>query len=130
VAGPVGFTTVQSMTRTGNGLSMAPTGLTLANQVNVIAGVGIHGFAAGPYFSFTTAVGAFRGSAIGMIACNGATLDIKLNGGVGYLIPKSITNLINSVLSAPLTSLNKTNQIGGCKLDEDTSATGHLSGPV
>jgi hypothetical protein len=147
VAGPVGFTTVQSMTRTGNGLSMAPTGLTLANQIKVIAGVGIHGFAAGPYFSFTTAVGAFRGSAIGMIACNGATLDIKLNGGVGYLIPKSITNLINSVLSAlnikyrikgegglqpstPLTILNKTNQIGGCKLDEDTSATGHLSGPV
>lgn len=147
VAGPVGFTTVQSMTRTGNGLSMGVTGLNLSNQVKVIAGVGIHGFAAGPYFSFTTAVGAFRNSGIGMIACNGATLDIKLNGGVGYLIPKSITNLINSVLSflnikyritgegglepsTPLTILNKTNQIGGCKLDEDTSATGHLSGPV
>ena len=32
--------------------------------------------------------------------------------------------------STPLTILNKTNPIGGCKLDEDTSATGHLSGPV
>jgi hypothetical protein len=55
--------------------------------------------------------------------------------------------LINSVLSAlnikyritgegglqpskALTIINKTNQIGGCKLDEDTTATGHLSGPV
>jgi hypothetical protein len=147
IAGPVGFTTKTSMTRTGNGMSMAVTGLNLANSVKVIAGVGIHGFAAGPYFTFTTAVGAFRGSAIGMIACNGATLDIKLNGGVGYLIPKSITNLINSILSAlnikyritgegglqpskAMTIINKTNQIGGCKLDEDTNATGHLSGPV
>ncbi|MDB6082748.1 MAG: hypothetical protein JWN43_629, partial [Gammaproteobacteria bacterium] len=76
-----------------------------------------------------------------------ATLNISLNGVVGYLIPKSITNLINSVLSflnikyrikgegglqpsTPITILNKTNQIGGCKLDEDTTATGHLSGPV
>jgi hypothetical protein len=147
VAGPIGFTSKQSMTRTGTGMSMAVTGLTLADSVKVIAGVGVHGFAVGPYFTFTTAVGAFRNSDIGMIACNGATLDIKLTGGVGYLIPKSITDLINSVLSAlnikyritgegglqpskPLTIINKTNQIGGCKLDEDTTATGHLSGPV
>jgi hypothetical protein len=76
-----------------------------------------------------------------------ATLNISLNGGVGYLIPKSITNLINSVLSAlnityrvtgeggiepsePLTIINKTSQIGGCKPDEDTSAKGSMSGPV
>ncbi|HWG70510.1 MAG TPA: hypothetical protein VN692_13940 [Steroidobacteraceae bacterium] len=147
VAGPIGFATQQSMTRTGTGISMGVAGLTLANQVRVIAGVGIHGFAAGPYFSFTTAVGAFRTSSIGMLACNGATLDIKLNGGVGYLIPKSIVNLINSVLRAlniqyaitgeggleppePLTIINKTNQIGGCKPVDDSSAKGHLSGPV
>jgi hypothetical protein len=147
IGGPIGFTSKQSMTRTGTGISIAVTGLNLANQIRVIAGVGIHGFAAGPYFSFTTAVGAFRNSDIGMIACNGATLNISMTGGVGYLIPKSITNLINSVLSAlnikyritgegglepsrPLTIINKTNQIGGCKLDDDTTATGHLSGPV
>jgi hypothetical protein len=147
VAGPIGFATQQSMTRTGTGISMGVAGLTLANQVRVIAGIGIHGFAAGPYFSFTTAVGAFRTSSIGMLACNGATLDIKLNGGVGYLIPKSIVNLINSVLRAlniqyaitgeggleppePLTIINKTNQIGGCNPVDDSSAKGHLSGPV
>lgn len=147
VAGPIGFATQQSMTRTGTGISMGAAGLTLANQVRVIAGIGIHGFAAGPYFSFTTAVGAFRTSSIGMLACNGATLDIKLNGGVGYLIPKSIVNLINSVLRAlniqyaitgeggleppePLTIINKTNQIGGCKPVDNSSAKGHLSGPV
>jgi hypothetical protein len=148
VAGPVGFTTNQSMTRTGDGLSMGVTGLTLANQVRVIVGIGIHGFAAGPYFSFTTAVGAFRGSAIGLLACNGATLVISLNGGIGYLIPKSITNLINSVLSllnikyritgegglepsTPQTIINQTNQIGGCKPpDADTPGKETLHGPV
>jgi hypothetical protein len=148
IGGPIGFTSEQSMTRTGTGISIAVTGLNLANQIRVIAGVGIHGFAAGPYFSFTTAVGAFRNSDIGMIACNGATLNISMTGGVGYLIPKSITNLINSVLSAlnikyritgegglepsaPLTIINKTSQIGGCKPpEEDAPAKETLSGPV
>jgi hypothetical protein len=147
IGGPIGFTSKTSMVRSGTGISMAVTGLNLANQIKIIAGIGIHGFAAGPYFTFTTAVGAFRNSDIGMIACNGATLNISMNGGVGYLIPKSITNLINSVLSAlnityrvtgegglepsePLTIINKTSQIGGCKPDEDTSAKGSMSGPV
>ncbi|MEP6885256.1 MAG: hypothetical protein ABJC66_10950 [Gammaproteobacteria bacterium] len=148
VAGPTRFTSKQSMTRTGEGLSMGVTGLNLSNQVRVIAGIGIHGFAAGPYFSFTTAVGAFRSSAIGMIACNGATLVVALNGGVGYFIPKSVTALINSVLSllnikyrvtgqgglqpsTPLTIINKTNQIGGCKPpDEDPPTQETLHGPV
>jgi hypothetical protein len=83
-----------------------------------------------------------------MIACNGATLVVNLNGGVGYFIPKSVTELINSVLSflnikyritgqgglqpsTPLTILNKTNQIGGCKPpDEDPPAKETLHGPV
>ncbi len=148
VAGPVGFTSKQSMTRTGEGLSMGLMGLNLSNQVRVIAGIGTHGFAAGPYFSFTTAVGAFRNSDIGMIACNGATLVVALNGGVGYFIPKSVTELINSVLSflnikyrvtgqgglqpsTPLTIISKTNQIGGCKPpDEDRPAKETLHGPV
>jgi hypothetical protein len=78
---------------------------------------------------------------------SGSGLNISMNGGVGYLIPRSITNLINSVLSAlniryrvtgeggiepsePLTIINKTSQLGGCKPDEDTSAKGSMSGPV
>jgi hypothetical protein len=35
--------------------------------MKVIVGVGAFGFAAGPYFSFTSAVGAFRNSDIGML---------------------------------------------------------------
>jgi hypothetical protein len=32
--------------------------------------------------------------------------------------------------SEPLTIINKTSQLGGCKPDEDTSAKGSMSGPV
>ncbi len=146
VAGPIGFTAAQSMARTGSGLSLGAEGINLANQVKVIVGVGAWGFAAGPYFSFTSAVGALRQSDIGMIACTGATLDVKLSGGVGYVIPKSVASLVNSILSglnikyritgegglAPseaLTIVNKTSAVGGCK-PPDTSGTGTVEGPV
>ncbi len=147
VGGPTGFTSKASMTQGGAGRSIAITGLDLANQIKVIAGVGTHGFVVGPYFSFTTAVGAFRNSDVGMIACNAAVLDIKLSGGVGYLIPKSVTNAINSILrtlniqfqikgegglepSQAETILSKSSQMGGCKPPDKTGEKGVLSGPV
>jgi len=146
VAGPIGFTATQSMARTGSGLSLGAQGINLADQVKVIVGVGAFGFAAGPYFSFTSAVGALKQSDIGMIACTGATLDVKLSGGVGYVIPKSITGLINSILSGlnikyritgdgglqpseALTIVSKTSQVGGCK-PPDNGGTGTIAGPV
>jgi hypothetical protein len=45
-------------------------------------------------------LGAVKSSAIGMIPCNAATFTMGLTAGVGYLIPKSITNAINFVLRA------------------------------
>jgi hypothetical protein len=147
VAGPIGFTATQSMARTGTGISLGAEGINLANQIKVIVGVGAFGFAAGPYFSFTSAVGAFRQSDIGMIACTGATLDVKLSGGVGYVIPKSITNLVNSILGAlnikyritgegglapsnAMTIVNKTSAVGGCNPPDKSSDTGQIAGPV
>ena len=132
IAGPVGFSAKQSMLPSMGGISMAATGLNLAHQMRVIAGVGAYGFAAGPYFSFTSSVGLFKGSDLGMIPCKEATLAIKLSGGVGYVIPKSITNLINSVLRAlnvkyqidgegslapseAITIVNSTSTLKGCK---------------
>ena len=146
VAGPIGFTATQSMARTGGGLSLGAEGINLADQIKVIVGVGAFGFAAGPYFSFTSAVGALKQSDIGMIACTGATLDVKLSGGVGYVIPKSITGLVNSILaglnikyritgegglepSEALTIVSKTSQVGGCK-PPDNDGVGTVQGPV
>ena len=98
VAGPTNFTTQQSMMKTANGISLGATGINLTDEVKVIAGIGVHGFAAGPYFRVTSALGVFKGSSMGMIECKSATVDVKLSGGVGYVIPKVVTKLFNSIL--------------------------------
>ncbi|HEY4214046.1 MAG TPA: hypothetical protein VGM84_21405 [Steroidobacteraceae bacterium] len=100
IAGPVGFHANRTILQTASGITMAASGVDLTNQLQVIAGVGTHGFAAGPYFSFTSTIGLFKGSDLGMIPCREATLVIKLNGGVGYVIPQAVTDAINSILSA------------------------------
>jgi hypothetical protein len=145
--GPANFTTNESLVQTGTGISIGLEGLNLADQMKVIVGVGAYGFAAGPYFSFTSAIGAFRNSDIGMIRCNGAILDIKLSGGVGYVIPKAVTNLINSFLSGlnisfrikgegglepgpAITVVDKSSSQGGCNVDKNPAAVGTVNGPV
>lgn len=100
VAGPGGFKSNTTLMKSANGISIAASGLDMGHMMKVIVGVGVHGFAAGPYFSFTSGIGLFKGSDLGMIQCKEATLVIDLNGGVGYLIPRSITNFINSILKS------------------------------
>jgi hypothetical protein len=100
IGGPTTFTTDQSMMKTANGISFGASGINLTDEVKVIAGIGTHGFVAGPYFRVTSALGVFKGSSLGMIECKEATLDVKLSGGVGYVIPKVVTNIFNSILSA------------------------------
>jgi len=138
VAGPLGFTAKQNMLQTSNGISIGASGLNMAHQMKVIAGIGAHGFAAGPYFSFTSAVGVFKGSDLGMIPCKEATLVVRLSGGVGYQIPKSVTDAINFVLRTlkinhriqgegglspadPITIINSSSALKGCKAGESKS---------
>ena len=131
IGGPTSFTTDQNMMKTADGISFGASGINLTDEVKVIAGIGVHGFAAGPYFRVTSALGVFKGSSLGMIACKEATLDVKLSGGVGYVIPKVVTTLFNSILSAlnikyrivgeggftsatPLTLYSDTSTMRGC----------------
>ena len=142
---PSDYTVETSMTKSAQGVSLGIQGLNLADQVRIFVGMGAAGFAAGPYMSFTSSVGAFQNSSIGMLQCNGATLVVDLNGGVGYVIPKSITDLINSVLRAlnikyritgegglepgkAVTVIKKTSQIGGCNVINDPDDKGSLKG--
>ena len=135
VAAPVGFSARQSMMQTAAGISIGASGLDLSDQVKVIVGIGTHGFAVGPYFRLTSSVGLFKGSDLGMIACKEATIVIKLGGGVGYQIPKSVAGLVNSFLRTlnikyqiddeggltsgdPITVVNSTSTLKGCKAGE------------
>ena len=141
---PNDFTTETSMTKTGAGLSLGVEGLTLSDTVRVFVGLGAAGFATGPYLSFNSAISSFRSSAIGMLACNGSSLVVNIGGGVGYIIPKSVVKLINSVLRAlnikyeivgeggiegpSKTVIQRSSQIGGCKMDKDPNEKGTVRG--
>jgi hypothetical protein len=136
VAGPRGFSATQTMLQTAAGISIGAEGLELGHQMKVIVGVGAHGFAAGPYFSFDSSVALFKGSDLGMIKCEEATIVVKLTGGVGYLIPQSVTRAINFILSKlniryridsqgglaaskPLEIVNSTSTLQGCHAGGD-----------
>jgi hypothetical protein len=135
-AGPRGFSATQTMLQSAAGISIGAEGLELGHQMKVIVGVGAHGFAAGPYFSFDSSVALFKGSDLGMIKCEEATIVVKLTGGVGYLIPQSVTKAINFILaklniryrvngegglaaSKPLEIVNSTSTLQGCHAGGD-----------
>ncbi|MEI6667624.1 MAG: hypothetical protein WCP29_05660 [Acidobacteriota bacterium] len=98
--GPTSFSAKQSLAQSMGGVSLGASGLNMDHQLKVIVGVGAAGFATGPYFAFNTGVGVSRGSDAGMLRCQGAELNVALIGGVGYFIPKAVTDAINFVLRA------------------------------
>jgi hypothetical protein len=136
IEGPSNFAEEQNMMKTADGISIGAAGLDLTDEVKVIAGIGVHGFAAGPYFRVTSALGVFKGSSLGMIACKEATINVKLSGGVGYVIPKVVTNLFNAILRGlnikyridgegslssgdPMTLYNHSSTLKGCKAGKE-----------
>jgi hypothetical protein len=56
----------------------------------------------GPYLGYVAAVGISRGSdAAGLLVgrtCKGAILNVDLQVGVGYSIPRPVTDVINFIL--------------------------------
>jgi hypothetical protein len=113
IGGPTQFKVARSPVATLKGASLGVTGLIFAHQVKVMVGVGAFGFATGPYIAFTSSTAVTRnsdaeGTPLGgsplfhrpLAGCKQASLTMMLAAGVGYMIPKPITNAINSVLSA------------------------------
>ena len=136
IGGPTSFSAEQNMMKSAEGISFGAAGIDLADEVKVIAGIGVHGFAAGPYFRVTSALGVFKGSSLGMIECKEATVNVKLSGGVGYVIPKVVTNIFNAILSGlnikyritgeggfdsgtPATLYNATSTMKGCNAGKE-----------
>ena len=135
LGGPIGFTAKQSVLQSAAGISIAASGLDLSHQIKMVFGLGALGFATGPYFSLNTGVGLFKGSDLGTIQCKEATITVGMSGGIGYLIPKPVTDVINFILGTlrikyrvdgegglsvrePLTIINKTQTLPGCGADK------------
>lgn len=100
VFGPSGFAARESLLQTMGGVSLGASGLVMMHQLKVIVGIGAVGFVAGPYFAFNSSVGVTRASDIGMLRCREATIRVSLLGGVGYAIPRPVTDAINFFLRA------------------------------
>jgi hypothetical protein len=132
VAAPAEFHQKANIAETGHGVSLGVSGINLGHAVKVIAGIGVAGFAAGPYFTFFSAVGLERSSDAGVLACTYAPIKLDMNGGVGYVIPQSVTSAINFILrklnikyqikgegglepSKTLTIVNSGDRTGGCQ---------------
>jgi hypothetical protein len=118
---PTSFNVKQSMLNSIAGASVGVNGLVLAYQGKVIVGIGAFGFATGPYIGYTTSIGISRGSDLaggpmGLPTCVGATIDISLSVGIGYIIPKPVTDAINLFLRQ--LNMKEINRSGGLEHQE------------
>jgi hypothetical protein len=132
---PVGFHAKYSPLSSLQGISIAPAGLNIIHEMKVMYGPGAGGFSAGPYFGFNSALGLFKGSDLGMIQCKEATFHLGMSGGIGYIIPKPVADVINAIFGAlhikykidsfggieakPMSLLTNTGTLPGCKAGKE-----------
>ncbi|MCU1383198.1 MAG: hypothetical protein JWL71_1895 [Acidobacteria bacterium] len=132
--GPVGFSPKTTLIQTTEGVSLGAMGVNMTHQMRVVAGVGALGFAAGPHFALNTGVGIYQGSDLVQPPCRQATLHIGMSGGIGYLMPKPVTDAINFILgelhihyrvagagsidSKPMTIIDQSSKLAGCPADQ------------
>jgi hypothetical protein len=106
---PVKFDQKHNAAAAHNGVSLGFMALMVVHRVRIMVGIGAFGFATGPFVMVNTGITAARspdtqGSQFGgpttrgLAPCNQATLSIAMGAGIGYLIPKSITDIINGIL--------------------------------
>jgi len=101
VGGPTGFKANHPIVDSIAGISMTPSGIVLAHQTRVIVGIGAFGFVTGPYFTMTNTMGITRHSDLDTLArCSAADVTASVDAGVGYFMPRTITNGINFFLKA------------------------------
>ncbi|HEX7094552.1 MAG TPA: hypothetical protein VF183_01625 [Acidimicrobiales bacterium] len=114
IGGPTGLTVKQSLLSSIDGISLGVNGIVLSHAVRVIVGIGAFGFATGPYFDFISSFGVTNGSDLGIVKCKGGSLDIFLGAGIGYQVPKPVTDAINFFLRA--LNLGQIQQTGGVEV--------------
>jgi hypothetical protein len=110
LAGPLGiwegvptapsFSVEQSLIDSIGGLPIGPSGIVFAMKLKVLLGIGTAATSAGVYGILDTSLGLTNGSALGapLARCRGATLDIKVGGGVGLDIPAPVAAALKALL--------------------------------
>jgi hypothetical protein len=84
------------------GISVGINSVVMGFDVRTMVGIGAFGFNAGVYMAFRFSGTALKAPNIAF-ACRQGTIEIDLDTGIGYSIPKWVTDAINIFLS-PFTS--------------------------
>jgi hypothetical protein len=114
VGGPTGFSVKDSLLQSVRGASKAATGLTLAHSARIMVGIGAFGFATGPYTGMISSIGVTRFSDL-TAPCNRTDLNVSVMAGIGYFIPRPVTDAINFFLRA--LNLGRIESSGGLSTD-------------
>lgn len=95
---PTSLSVKRSLLQSTSGVSLGVTGFVFAHKLKMTVGIGGFGFVVGPYASLTSAVGVTNGSDLGIVKCKGATLDLDMAFGIGYVMPQPVVKVINFFL--------------------------------
>ena len=101
VDGPKGLGKTETLLPNLSGASFGPAGIVFTHQVNIMVGVGVAGFVAGPYVYNNSSITAAKGSALSRPLtpeCRRETVSMAVGAGVGYRIPAIVAKVINSIL--------------------------------
>jgi len=85
-----------------NGVSIGVNGVVLAADVKFTLGLGIKTAYAGPFVSIGLAVGATRGSDIGIINCESADLVVTGKAGVGFSLDSNVSRFLSGAITNSL----------------------------
>jgi hypothetical protein len=94
------LSTKQNLAEHVGGISVGINSLAFALRQEVLVGVGVLGFSAGPYLALTTGTTALKQSSVAMIDCHQATFTMDLTAGAGYTLPKPLVSVFNFFLRA------------------------------
>lgn len=117
VGSPARLTVIHEPLDNIEGVTLAPGFLAFTHQLRVMVGIGAFGFATGPYMNMATTIAISRGSDLAggggdqntvrtplftakLGGCRQAAFTMAMGAGVGYSVPRAITDAINSVLNA------------------------------
>lgn len=104
---PLETKSTNSLSRDVNGISMGIDSMVFGVNQQLLVGVGVAGFATGPYVGLTSTITALKQATEaatttlmnGPVAdCRQGTFLMLINGGIGYTIPKVVATVVNFFL--------------------------------
>lgn len=83
-----------------SGISVGINSLVFGIRQELLVGIGMFGFATGPYAAVSTSFTALKQASEAMVDCRQATFTMDLSAGVGYALPKPLVSIFNFFLRA------------------------------